>query len=102
MSRRRRQVQPGHGRLRPAESRNGTEHQLLMDPGRPPIDRTADQVAVMPFETGGPHDMAGADARSKTGRMLLYPLLDPVRQGVELTRIPDALDRPVACVAVHP
>ena len=71
------QIQLGHRRPRPAESRRGTKEQLLVDLRGTTVDRPTDQVGVSRFEIGGTLHGPAQNRVPESGRVRLELGIDP-------------------------
>src|SRR5215212_11640723 len=78
------QVEAPDGRRRPAESGEGAEDRLLVELGGAPVDRAADQVAVVALEVERGLDLALEDPLAEAGGQALDLFLDPVGEALAL------------------
>lgn len=72
------QEQPRDGCLRAAQAPRGAEHQLLVQAGRPAVERAPAEVRVVGLQRGRGLDVARQHARAEARRHPLHLLLHPL------------------------
>src|SRR2546423_5283079 len=90
-----REVEAGDRRLRPAESRNRPEDELLVELRRAAVKRATDEVRVARVQVRRHQHVTPTDQGAKSRRELLDALLDPLGEPLGLARPP--LARELAC-----
>lgn len=86
------EVKPPNGRLRPSETRDGPEHQLLMELCGPTVDGAADKVGVSRLHLTRTENPTSDHSRPESGGRLLHPGLHPVCEAFKVVSVPCPLD----------